>query len=84
VGGSLGTALLNTIAVAAGAGYLAVHGTSAATLPAAAVHGYAAASGVAALFLALAGLTALLLIDAGRRQERLPMAEGRHRPAQDV
>ena len=84
VGGSLGTALLNTIAVGAGAGYLAVHGTSAATLPAAAVHGYAAASGVAALFLALAGLTALLLIDAGRRQERLPMAEGRHRPAQDV
>jgi predicted MFS family arabinose efflux permease len=59
LGGSLGTALLNSVAVGVTASYLALHhGGSAA--PAGIVRGYTTASGVAALLLAAAGLIAFL------------------------
>ncbi len=61
VGGSIGTALLNTLAASAGAGYVRSHGLSAAVVTAAAVHGDRAAFWVAAgVFAAGAGLAAVL------------------------
>lgn len=64
IGGSLGIALLNTVAAAATAGYLAVHGVTATT--AALAHGYAVAAGYGAALFAAAALVAALLITAGR------------------
>lgn len=64
IGGSLGAALLNTVAAGATAGYLALHGAKA--LPAALVHGYAVAAGCGAAILFVAALLAALLINAGR------------------
>ena len=43
VGGSIGTALLNTLAASAAASYVAVHGKSAAVLVNASIHGYVTA-----------------------------------------
>jgi hypothetical protein len=62
VGGSIGTALLNTIAASALAGYIATHGRTAETLAAASVHSYVVAFTVV-LFIFLAGavITALVL-----------------------
>ena len=62
VGGSLGTALLNTIAGTATATYIAAHGP--ASVPAATVHGFSVAFAVGACFLALAGITAAALVTA--------------------
>ena len=62
VGGSLGTALLNTVAASATAAYLATHAHSVTELRAAAVHGYTTAFTVSAgLLLAAAVATALLI-----------------------
>jgi EmrB/QacA subfamily drug resistance transporter len=61
VGGSLGTAVLNTIAVSATSTYLAHH-TAASAQVAALVHGYAAATTAAALLLALVAVVAGLLM----------------------
>ena len=55
VGGSLGTALLNTIAATATAGYIAVHGSSAASEAVAEVHGYTVGFVVSAVLLRCAG-----------------------------
>ena len=62
IGGSLGTALLNTIAASATAAYLVVHGHAARTVPAGLVHGYATAFAVSAGLLALAAVASLLLV----------------------
>lgn len=62
-GGSLGVALLNTVAASATSGYLASHGPAAAK--AAAVHGYTTAFLVSFALLAAASL-ACLLLRAGR------------------
>lgn len=51
VGGSVGTAVLNTVAVTATSAYLTVHGTSDDAMARGLVHGYAAATGWAALLL---------------------------------
>lgn len=64
VGGSLGTALLNTVAATSTASYLAAHHGG--TVKAALVHGYAAAAGWAALILIAAAVAVGLLINAGR------------------
>ncbi len=64
IGGSLGAALLNTIAAGATAGYLALHG--AASVTAGLVHGYAVAAGCGAAILTAAAVAAALLINAGR------------------
>ena len=60
IGASVGTALLNTIAAAATASYLAAHVQ--APLPVALVHGYARASGWAAAILLAAALAVGLLV----------------------
>jgi MFS family permease len=61
VGGSVGTALLNTVAASATAGYLAAH-RHAGTV--ALVHGYAMAAAVAAGLLGVAALASAVLINA--------------------
>jgi predicted MFS family arabinose efflux permease len=64
VGGSIGTALLNTIATTATASYLVAHGTGPAALTAGTVHGFSVAFLVAAGVLALALLTVAVFINA--------------------
>ena len=62
VGGSLGTALLNTVAATATAGFIRVNGP--ASVPAGLVHGYAVAFGVGAAFLVVAAVvTAVFVTD---------------------
>jgi len=75
IGGSLGTALLNTIFTSAVAGYLTTHQheiASQAQLPAlrtvATVHGYTVAFWVSAGLITLAAVVALVLIQASREQ----------------
>ncbi len=63
-GGSLGVALLNTVAASATSGYLAGHGPAA--VRAAAVHGYTTAFLVSCALLATASAACLLLLRAGR------------------
>lgn len=62
VGGSLGTALLNTVATTATANYIASHEASASVMRDAQVHGYAQGFGVAAIALGLAAVFAVFLI----------------------
>jgi EmrB/QacA subfamily drug resistance transporter len=66
VGGSLGTALLNTVAATAAAGYFAAHATAPGALQSAAVHGYTTAFTVSAIVLSVAVLVAAVLIRAKR------------------
>ena len=63
-GGSLGAALLNTVAASATTGYLASHGPAATR--AAAVHGYTTAFTVSFALLAAASLACMLLLRATR------------------
>jgi predicted MFS family arabinose efflux permease len=63
VGGSLGTALLNTIAATATATYIATHGPAFAA--AGVVHGFSVALAVGAGFLALAALVSAVFVNAG-------------------
>jgi len=63
LGGSIGTALLNTIAAGAAAGFGAAG-------VAALVHGYSAAAGFGAAILAAAAVVAAVMIDAGRPAAR--------------
>ncbi len=66
VGGSLGTALLNTVAAAAATTYLAAHEHAAMGLQKAAVHGYTTAFTVSAVLLAAAAIVSAVLIRASR------------------
>ena len=66
VGGSLGTALLNTIAATAAATYVANHGSSTVAQAIGMVHGYTTAFTVSAVFLGLSAAAALLLVRARR------------------
>jgi hypothetical protein len=63
VGGSLGTALLNTIAATATASYVTTHGHSFAA--AGVVHGFSVALAVGAGFLALAAIVSAVFVTAG-------------------
>jgi hypothetical protein len=65
-GSTMGAALINTIAAGATASYLAVHGTSAATEVAGAIHGYTTAFTFSAIVLAVAAASAFVLIRAPR------------------
>ncbi|MFE0630404.1 MFS transporter [Streptomyces sp. NPDC058864] len=65
VGGSIGTALLNTLAAGATAGYLASHRGSAGLTGRSLVHGYSVAYWWGAGILALAALIAYATVDAG-------------------
>ncbi len=60
VGGSLGTALLNTIAASATAAYIASHGP--AFTPSGVVHGFTVAFAVGACLLALAAIVSAVLV----------------------
>ena len=66
IGGALGTALLNTIAATATAGYLTHHGHATAATRGAAVHGYTTAFTVSAALLVAAGVVAGTLIRSAR------------------
>jgi len=68
VGGSLGTALLNTLAATAATTYLAAHAHVAGAVESAAVHGYTTAFTVSAVLLAAAAVVAGVLIRASRDQ----------------
>jgi MFS family permease len=70
IGSSLGTAVLNTVAASATAGYLVAHGHTAAVAKLAAVHGYTTAFTVSAALLAAAALATATLIRA--RGEQTP------------
>jgi hypothetical protein len=65
VGGSVGTALLNTIAAGSTAAYLAAHAGAGAAAKAALVHGFSVAYWWAFGFLAAAALISLLAVNAG-------------------
>ncbi|MFF0852156.1 DHA2 family efflux MFS transporter permease subunit [Streptomyces sp. NPDC003280] len=68
VGGSIGTALLNTVATTSSAAYISAHlrgpATRAAVVPAGVVHGYTVAISWAASVVLLAGLVAGLMVTA--------------------
>jgi EmrB/QacA subfamily drug resistance transporter len=66
IGGALGTALLNTIAATATAGYLTHHGHAAVATRNANVHGYTTAFTVSAALLVAAGVVAGSLIRSAR------------------
>jgi MFS family permease len=68
VGGSLGTALLNTLAATAAATYLTTHARGTAVVRAAAVHGYTTAFTVSAILLVAAAVVAGVLVKASRHQ----------------
>jgi MFS family permease len=70
VGGSLGTALLNTLAATAATTFLATHAKTAVEARAAAVHGYTTAFTVSAILLAAAALVAGLLVQASRHHPK--------------
>jgi predicted MFS family arabinose efflux permease len=82
IGGSLGTALLNTIFTSAVAGYIAGHAADRSQLPAvqgaAVVHGYTVAFWVSAAVIGAAALIALALVKASRQEvastEAVPVA----------
>jgi EmrB/QacA subfamily drug resistance transporter len=65
-GGSMGAALINTIATSATASYLVAHGTSQADQAAAAVHGYTSAFIFSAVVLGVAAVSSFILIRRGR------------------
>ncbi|OIK26915.1 MFS transporter [Streptomyces malaysiense] len=64
VGGSIGTALLNTIATTSAATYIATRPHRPGTVPAGVVHGYAVAIAWAAAIMLVSALTAGLLVTA--------------------
>ena len=69
VGGSLGTALLNTIFTTAAAGYITDHGTQPIQQAQAAIHGYNVAFTASAVMLAVATILVVVLMrDAGPAQ----------------
>ena len=78
VGGSLGTALLNTLAASATASYLVVHGSSAASQQLASIHGYTVGFTVGAVLLGLAAIVSAVLLTAKKQDvanvEGIPVA----------
>jgi hypothetical protein len=69
-GGSMGAALINTIATTATASYLVVHGTSPAALEAGAIHGYTTAFTFSGIVLAAAAVAAFTLVRRARYHEQ--------------
>jgi EmrB/QacA subfamily drug resistance transporter len=75
VGGSIGTALLNTIAASSTAAYLASHGHRKAATDAALVHGFSTAFWWAVGFLVLAALFSFIAVNAPRPDHSTSSAE---------
>jgi EmrB/QacA subfamily drug resistance transporter len=65
-GGSMGAALINTIATSATASYIVTHGHSPAALEAGSIHGYTTAFTFSGIVLAVAAVTTFALIRRGR------------------
>ena len=68
VGGSIGVALLNTVATGSTASYLVTHGGTAAPLHVqnqALMHGYSAAYWLATIFVVAAALVSAIMVNAG-------------------
>jgi EmrB/QacA subfamily drug resistance transporter len=75
IGGSLGAALLNTVAISSTTAFVKSHGSLGAMLqPTAAVHGFAATFKIGAAFLLLAAIVSALMINVGK--DSLTEAEG--------
>ena len=68
-GGTMGAALINTIATSATVSYVAAHGKSVASLTAGSIHGYTTAFTFSAIVLAVAAVSAVTLIRRGRPSE---------------
>ena len=68
-GGSMGAALINTIATTATASYIVAHGHTPAALEAGAIHGYTTAFTFSGVVLAAAAVAAFALVRRGRAQE---------------
>ena len=66
IGGSVGTALLNTVATSVTASYIADHAHAASAIAAGTVHGYSVAFVASAGFLALALVAVAILVTTGR------------------
>jgi EmrB/QacA subfamily drug resistance transporter len=66
VGGSLGTALLNTLAASATLAYIGSHVPGPATVAAGQVHGYSIGALVGGIILAAAAVAAFILVKAGK------------------
>jgi hypothetical protein len=77
VGGSVGTALLNTIAAGSTAAYLSSHGHGKAATDAALVHGFSMAFWWATGFLVLATLVSFIAVNAPRPDHSTSSAEQR-------
>ncbi len=77
-GGSMGAALINTIATTATASYLVVHGHSPAALEAGAIHGYTTAFTFSGIVLTAAAVTAFTLVrgSRARTEEQPAVGEG--------
>ena len=73
VGGSLGTALLNTVAATATAAYLTTHGPAFAAQGL--VHGYSVAFALGAGMLLLAAIVSAVLVTGGPREATVPTDE---------
>jgi EmrB/QacA subfamily drug resistance transporter len=71
IGGSLGTALLNTVAATATANYVALHGR--ALLPEGLVHGYSVAFALGAGLLVIAALVSAVLVNGRPRMAEPPL-----------
>jgi EmrB/QacA subfamily drug resistance transporter len=69
-GGSMGAALINTIATTATASYIVAHGRTPAALEAGAIHGYTTAFTFSGIVLAAAAVAAFTLIRRARFQEQ--------------
>lgn len=74
MGGSIGTALLNTIAASATTGYVASHHGSASLTNLSLVHGYSVAYWWGTGFLAAAALVAFFAINAGKPKQQSKVA----------
>jgi MFS family permease len=74
VGGSIGTALLSTIALTATSGYLALHHAGQQAAAVAAVHGYTIAFAVSASLFGLGAILALTLLPSRQRLAELRAA----------
>jgi EmrB/QacA subfamily drug resistance transporter len=72
-GGSMGAALINTIASTAAVGYIAAHGDSPAAQAAGAVHGYTTALNQNAVVLAMAGVASFGLLRRSRTMSPEPV-----------
>jgi EmrB/QacA subfamily drug resistance transporter len=70
VGGSLGIALLNTIAASATASFLAAHPSTPGTMAQGLIHGYASSAAWGSAILVLAAISAILLINTGKPPRR--------------